>query len=271
MRLENIVSRTKRLQPTCLSLHLAFLAEWEKLKNHLPDGIFIRAYEHRIDLLKILIIGPNNTPYHNCVFLFDMYLPSEYPHDPPSLHFVSYGPKLNPNLNPDGTVCLSLLGTWVGRGVEVWNPKTSNILQLALSIQGLILGSSFPFFLEAGYDKLRGTIQAEHQAKLYNESAFLLAQETIGPILANPPKEFESIIKQHFLMQSQQILQHCRSYITETAETSKEDKSEGKLEVEKIPQFFESPSTGLRLSLKRLLPKLEESLAKNQQNFKSLE
>jgi ubiquitin-conjugating enzyme E2 O len=45
---------------------------------------------------------------------------------------------------------VSLLGTWNGKGSELWSPNKSNILQVLLSIQGLILGTREPFFLEAG-------------------------------------------------------------------------------------------------------------------------
>ena len=44
-------------------------------------------------------------------------------------------------------VCLSLLGTWSGRAGENWNPEGSNILQVLISIQGLVLVDN-PFFLE---------------------------------------------------------------------------------------------------------------------------
>ena len=37
---------------------------------------------------------------------------------------------------PHTQVCLSLLGTWHG---EPWNPRTGSLLQVLVSIQGLIL------------------------------------------------------------------------------------------------------------------------------------
>lgn len=54
------------------------------------------------------------------------------------------------------TTLVSLLGTWNAKEAsESWDPESSNILQVILSIQGLILGTNCPFFLEAGYDKLK--------------------------------------------------------------------------------------------------------------------
>ena len=57
-------------------------------------------------------------------------------------------------------VCLSLLGTWEGEGVERWDPGRSTILQLLISIQALILVDK-PYFTEPGYEQSKGTKQAE--------------------------------------------------------------------------------------------------------------
>ena len=46
-------------------------------------------------------------------------------------------------------VCISLLGTWSGRGVERWGPD-STLLQLLVSIQGLVLVQR-PYYNEAGW------------------------------------------------------------------------------------------------------------------------
>jgi hypothetical protein len=46
---------------------------------------------------------------------------------------------------------VSLLNTWTGKGTQKWDPKQSNLLQVVLSIQGLVLGTPDPYYLEAGY------------------------------------------------------------------------------------------------------------------------
>ena len=43
------------------------------------------------------------------------------------------------NLYEEGKVRLSLLGTWEGDRNESWNPARSSLLQVFVSIQGLIL------------------------------------------------------------------------------------------------------------------------------------
>lgn len=49
--------------------------------------------------------------------------------------------RFNPNLYNCGKVCLSLLGTWSGPG---WDPKTSTLLQVLISIQSLIMVTIAP-------------------------------------------------------------------------------------------------------------------------------
>ncbi|TVU00835.1 hypothetical protein EJB05_53722 [Eragrostis curvula] len=46
--------------------------EWEILQNDLPDGIHVRVYEERMDLLRACIVGAEGTPYHDNLFFFDI-------------------------------------------------------------------------------------------------------------------------------------------------------------------------------------------------------
>jgi ubiquitin-protein ligase len=55
------------------------------------------------------------TPYENGLFEFDVFCDGEFPNKPPLVQFKTTGGGrvgFNPNLYPDGKVCLSLLGTW---------------------------------------------------------------------------------------------------------------------------------------------------------------
>ena len=54
------------------------------------DSILVRAYEDRTDLLRCLIIGPENTPYQDAPFVIDWMLDSNFPHSPPVAHFLSW-------------------------------------------------------------------------------------------------------------------------------------------------------------------------------------
>ena len=39
------------------------------------------------------MIGPSDTPYADILFLFDIYLPPNYPEVPPKVYFWSYGER----------------------------------------------------------------------------------------------------------------------------------------------------------------------------------
>lgn len=49
------------------------------LSSSLPEGILVRAFEDRMDLLRVLIQGPDHTPYRNALLMFDFKLPENFP------------------------------------------------------------------------------------------------------------------------------------------------------------------------------------------------
>lgn len=56
----------------------------------LSSSIFVRACEKRIDLLRALITGPEDTPYANGCFLFDIFA-HDYPKQAPKVKFLTTG------------------------------------------------------------------------------------------------------------------------------------------------------------------------------------
>ena len=116
-------------------LHL--VKELAVMATSLPAGIWVRLDEVRNDAMsvfpvlctssftnqsptssKVMIAGPEGTPYAGGLFEFDCFIPLEYPHKPPLMHLRTTGGgsvRFNPNLYNCGKVCLSLLGTWPGR------------------------------------------------------------------------------------------------------------------------------------------------------------
>ncbi|XP_073299320.1 probable ubiquitin-conjugating enzyme E2 25 isoform X2 [Primulina huaijiensis] len=161
--------------------------EWKILEKDLPDTIFVRVYESRMDLLRAVIIGPQGTPYHDGLFVFHIMFPPTYPDVPPMVYYYSGGLQLNPNLYDCGKVCLSLLNTWTGRDNEKWLPKSSTMLQVVVSIQALILNAK-PFFNESGYDTRYIGQEGERKSNSYNEDVFILSLKTMMYTLRRPPK-----------------------------------------------------------------------------------
>ncbi|CAH3996803.1 unnamed protein product [Pieris brassicae] len=189
--------RLSILQPSePRSFYSAVKREIKLLKSDLPSGVWVRGYEDRIDLLSVMIAGPTRTPYEGGLFVFDVQLGGEYPRAPPLCHYHSYcSDRLNPNLYEDGKVCVSLLGTWSGRGVEVWG-KDSSLLQVIVSLQGLILNAE-PYFNEAGYEKQKGTQQGTENSRMYNEMVLLKLVQSMTKMGVNPPEPFRDEVIEH--------------------------------------------------------------------------
>ncbi|XP_026673071.1 (E3-independent) E2 ubiquitin-conjugating enzyme UBE2O isoform X2 [Ceratina calcarata] len=186
--------------------------ELKLLKNSLPPGIWVKGFEDRIDLYSVMFRGPEKTPYEDGLFLFDFQLSADYPAAPPLCHYISYcNDKLNPNLYEDGKVCVSLLGTWSGRGTEVWT-SSSTLLQVIVSIQGLILVPE-PYFNEAGFEKQKGSQQGKENSRMYNEMVVLKLVQAQTKLLQHPPPVFRDIIIEHFKRHANKLLQRLELWM----------------------------------------------------------
>ncbi|KAG8188229.1 hypothetical protein JTE90_021250 [Oedothorax gibbosus] len=192
--------------------------EMNLLKTSLPEGIIVKSFEDRIDLYSVLIAGPRRTPYEDGLFFFDFQLPPDYPRSPPLCHYVSYcSDRLNPNLYEGGKVCVSLLGTWGGKGTEMWNPDTSNLLQVIVSIQGLILVSE-PYYNEAGYERQKGTQLGMENSRMYNEMVVLKLVQSMSKLLVSRPEVFHKEIAEHFQTQASKLIERLERWL-EISET----------------------------------------------------
>ncbi|KAK5165926.1 uncharacterized protein LTR77_008850 [Saxophila tyrrhenica] len=128
------------------------IKEITSMQTSLPPGIFVRHGESRLDVMKVLIVGPKDTPYENGLFEFDLFCPANYPNEPPQMHIKTTGggkQRFNPNLYADGKVCLSLLNTWQG---QRWTPGQSTILQILVSIQAMVFCDE-PHCNEPGFER----------------------------------------------------------------------------------------------------------------------
>lgn len=120
--------------------------------------------------MKVLIAGAEGSPYANGLFEYHVFLPSDYPQNPPKCNLETTGNgtvRFNPNLYACGKVCLSLLGTWRGNASENWDPKISNLLQLYLSIQAVVMSEEV-YFNEPGYEGEAGTEEGEKRNEGYS-------------------------------------------------------------------------------------------------------
>ena len=192
---------------------LRILSELSSFKAGLPlnweSTIWVRVPKDNMNLFSFMISGPKDTPYENGLFEFHAYLPPDYPNTVPKVLLHTTGNntvRFNPNLYDSGKVCLSLLGTWAGQAGESWNPKASTFLQVMISIQSLILVEQ-PYFNEPGWEREMHTPKGKINSDNYNEEK---EPHTINLamicMLKNPPNGFEEIVRTHFKMKKDEII-----------------------------------------------------------------
>uniref|UniRef100_A0A061SDR0 Ubiquitin-conjugating enzyme E2 O n=1 Tax=Tetraselmis sp. GSL018 TaxID=582737 RepID=A0A061SDR0_9CHLO len=239
------------------------LKDLKLLSRNLPDTIWVRSYVQHLGLLRAAMLGARGTPYHDNLFFFDVYLPPTYPSTPPEVNFHSHGRRINPNLYEDGKVCLSLLNTWSGNKDEMWNPEESTLLQVLVSIQGLVLVPK-PYYNEAGYEKQVGSAEGEKNAALYNENAFLLSCRSMLDTIRRPPQHFEALVRTHFVKAAPTIMSKIDQYLEgkpvgappgghEGGDGCSGENSSGDPSLNE----FEMPSSpGFRLMLGKLRPRM---------------
>lgn len=216
------------------------------------SSVFVRTDADRLDVMKVLITGPSDTPYANGCFILDVYFPAEYPTVPMLINLETTGRhsvRFNPNLYNDGKVCLSVLNTWHGRPEEKWNAHTSSFLQVLVSIQSLILVPE-PYFNEPGYERSRGTRMGSTASLEYNSNIYqACVRWAMLDHLRNPEPCFKEVIQTHFWIKRNEIMQTVANWITELETQSGDERTQRSIQHN-------------LMALKRHYVKLQEELVK---------
>ena len=84
------------------------MAELAKIQKDPHASIEIYPSEDDISFWRLLVTGPEYTPYENCVFLLYVKFPEAYPMTPPEVRFVT--PIYHCNINQSGRICHSVFG-----------------------------------------------------------------------------------------------------------------------------------------------------------------
>jgi len=173
------------------------------MKNSLAsDGIFYNHSETNMYTGYAIIIGPENTPYENGIYLFEFTFPIDYPFSPPKVtYYTNNGiTRFNPNFYKNGKVCLSILNTWKG---EQWT-SCQTIRSVLLTLVTVL--NNNPLANEPGYS------ESHELCKPYNESVeFMNYKTAIFDMITKKslPLQFYgfySIIKNHFDKNKKKIL-----------------------------------------------------------------
>jgi ubiquitin-protein ligase len=197
---------------------------YKQLSTNLPitngSGIFFRYDTTMMSLFKFLIIPNEDTPYKYGCFVFDVFLPADFPNVPPIVNHSTSSKnnfRFNPNLYACGKVCLSLLGTWGGQSQsEKWiapneNNAGSTFLQLVLSIYSMIF-TEYPWFNEPGRERDISDAKKNYRSNEYNDE---LRAGTIKYAIMNqikyPEDGFENVIKSHFKVKKNEIIEYMKN------------------------------------------------------------
>eukprot|EP01059_Diplonema_ambulator_P017381 TRINITY_DN29377_c0_g1_i1.p1 TRINITY_DN29377_c0_g1~~TRINITY_DN29377_c0_g1_i1.p1 ORF type:complete len:287 (+),score=95.95 TRINITY_DN29377_c0_g1_i1:85-861(+) len=190
-----------------------------KLLRQLPlcpgASVFCVNDESRFDVMRIILTGPEGTPYAHGMFIFDVVCSDTYPKNPPNFLLRTTGEgtvRMSPNLYESGKVCLSLLNTWHGDDDSMrWGPDSS-LYQVALSIQSAILVPD-PYFGEPGNEASKNTPEGQKYSKDYNQERRLatLRHAILGNLRA-PPLGCEEIIKTYYAELQDQILSNAHAW-----------------------------------------------------------
>ncbi|KAI9703074.1 MAG: hypothetical protein M1820_005946 [Bogoriella megaspora] len=266
-------SSSTRTSSTNLSLTKRIHKEHIILRESLPPGIYVRSWDTRLDLLRVLIVGPVDTPYELAPFVIDLWLGNGFPQKPPEVFFHSWGNSrdssvnggnvgsVNPNLYENGRICLSLLGTWhADSSGEAWSPARSTILQVLVSILGLVLVRE-PYYNEAGYSLLATDPTTKPSSALYTERTYFRTRAFIAHALANGVPGFNDVIR--FLYTSTErgaprLLDRAIRLAREVLERSEErDGEEGNGGAALVRDGLRRCSPGARVCLRREVERLE--------------
>ena len=98
---------------------------------------------------KMLLVGPEDSPYTNGFYLFEGQFPDQYPYRPMSMKSITQGGNIrkHPNLYRCGKCCFSFLGTWTGPPwTACQNPTT-----VAISMRSVLTNN--PITNEPGWEK----------------------------------------------------------------------------------------------------------------------
>jgi ubiquitin-protein ligase len=220
-------SQAKSLRPK-KSMLKRLLKEQASFNNVLPlhrsSSVFVRVDANQPAAMQAVITGPEGTPYAHGCFLFDIYC-GEYPASPPKVNLSTTGHgavRFNPNLYNCGKVCLSLIGTWEGRADEKWDSKMSTLLQLFVSIQSLIFVEE-PYYNEPGYEANMKSESGKRYSSGYNKNIRKQTSKwAILDQLQNPPKGFEEVIKNHFILKKAEVLEQTKEWMKEHGDEGKD-------------------------------------------------
>ena len=171
--------------------------ECQDIDAHPEHMLFVSYDLDDLSSVKIMFIGPSDSPYSGGFFYFDVKFPKGYYFEPPNLTFLTAEFKekcrLHPNLYQNGKVCLSTLNTW---GANEWSPALT-VEKIFLTIQMLL--DNNPIAHEPGHEHCKSD---STESTNYRTVALYRTLETavIGMLRrSDVPEKFRAVMKSYFV------------------------------------------------------------------------
>ena len=196
--------------------------QYEIISRSLPltseSAIFFRQDPDNMCMFKFAVIPNEDTPYKYGVFIFDVFLPPDFPRVPPLVNHTTSRKnnfRFNPNLYSNGYVCLSLLGTWSGISSEKWIAPNaegtgSTLYQVIMSISAMVF-SEEPWYNEPGRERGIANADSNTSGNSYNKE---IRDGTIRYAIINqlkyPEDGFEDVIKTHFKLKKDKVIAYLK-------------------------------------------------------------
>ena len=119
-------------------------------------------------------------------------------------------------------MCLSLLGTWTGSPKENWQPGQSNISQVLLSIQTIVMNEDV-YFNEPSYEDLDRGEYRQYNSAYQDIVRFGNIAHAMNEMIESPPEVFREIILTHFYLKRNRILESVARWIEQERDSSFEE------------------------------------------------
>ncbi|EDR24322.1 ubiquitin-conjugating enzyme E2, putative [Entamoeba dispar SAW760] len=138
--------------------------EFAKLQKNKEGWFTVGTYSDDIYQWKVIVNGPENSPYEGGKFEVKITLPKEYPHKPPTLVVMTkvYSPIVNPE---DHTICHPILQTDNKPGN--WAP-TSSVYEVLVAFRSML-----------------GSLSTDH-----------VTNTEVAQVLAERPEEFKKTARE---------------------------------------------------------------------------
>ena len=178
------------------------------MKNSLTkEGIYYIHDEENIMKGYAFIVGPDDTPYENGIFLFNFDFPVNYPYSPPKLTYLTNDghTRFNPNLYRSGKVCLSILNTWKG---EQWT-SCQTIRSVLLTLVTVL--NDTPLLNEPGISKLHKDFSKYNDFIKYKKYEVAIKSILNKSLLRGKHISFYPIIKKYFKKNYKKVLENIKT------------------------------------------------------------